>query len=125
MASLCACASPSAPTAIRTCDAIDENTLHPNGPSRVELVLANESDHVVNGVSVFVAWGAGGYGFPIRVRREIRPHASVAATYRLSNSENLYLVGAKWRYGCYVESVRFEDDWPSWSGAARSYWPMI
>ena len=108
----------SAPVVIKTCDAIDENSEHPLGRSRVHLVLENMSDQTAKDASVFVTYGGSSYGFAIYTNKNLRPHQSLELVHPLSFDENLALVSAKWEYHCFLESAAFADG-SRWSGVVR------
>lgn len=122
LAAQCACGRQGqgpAPVEMSRCEAIDENSPSASGHSLVDLTLTNDSDRVVDDITVLVAPSdyEHGYGIPIRVRRVLAPHRTESATYHLSEDENLDLVDAKWEYKCFIATVNFRDGERSWSGS--------
>jgi hypothetical protein len=124
-ASLVACSTSATPVSLQTCDVVDGNVYPPgNQPSYAHLALTNISDETATNIVVFVTYSNSSYGFPIHVQQHLERQQKLSLTYRLSNDENFDMIGGKWEYSCWLESVTFQNG-RVWSGAVRAHWPTI
>lgn len=123
-ASLAACSTSPPPVAVQTCDAIDGNVYPGNRPSYIHVALTNDTNETISNIVIFVTYTNSSYGFPNSSRQSFQPRQRLSSSYRLSENENIGMIGGKWEYSCWLESATFADG-RVWSGAVRHHWPRI